>query len=96
MVFRHSQSAPDILLQWQDGSVQTALAVRAATWFSWLSHSDVVSCFCLADAKSLPGISDPFPEIFDPANLLERADGSAKPINVRYFVLHHSQSETVS
>jgi light-harvesting complex I chlorophyll a/b binding protein 1 len=31
-------------------------------------------------AKTLPGISDPFPEIFDPANLLARADGSVRPV----------------
>jgi light-harvesting complex I chlorophyll a/b binding protein 1 len=32
-------------------------------------------------AKTLPGISDPFPEIFDPANLLARADGSVRPVD---------------
>lgn len=31
-------------------------------------------------AKSLPGISDPFPNIFDPLNLLDRAAGSAYPV----------------
>lgn len=33
-----------------------------------------------ADAKTLPGISDPFPDLFDPANLLARADGSVRPV----------------
>jgi len=28
----------------------------------------------------LPGITDPFPEIFDPANLLARADGGVRPV----------------
>lgn len=31
-------------------------------------------------AKTLPGITDPFPEIFDPANMLARADGSVRPV----------------
>lgn len=31
-------------------------------------------------AKTLPGISDPFPDIFDPANLLARAASSTRPI----------------
>lgn len=34
----------------------------------------------LAYAQTLPGITDPFPEIFDPANLLARADGSVRPV----------------
>lgn len=34
----------------------------------------MVDWFCaLADAKTLPGISQPFPDIFDPANLLSNA-----------------------
>ena len=28
---------------------------------------------CRVDAKTLPGITDPFPNIFDPANLLNNA-----------------------
>jgi len=36
--------------------------------------------FLHADAKTLPGISDPFPDLFDPANLLARADGSVRPV----------------
>ena len=28
---------------------------------------------CRADAKTLPGVTDPFPNIFDPANLLSNA-----------------------
>ena len=28
---------------------------------------------CLTDAKTLPGISQPFPEMFDPLNLLNNA-----------------------
>ena len=28
---------------------------------------------CRADAKTLPGVTDPFPNIFDPANLLANA-----------------------
>jgi light-harvesting complex I chlorophyll a/b binding protein 1 len=36
-------------------------------------------CAC-ADAKSLPGISQPFPNIFDPAALLARAASSRQPI----------------
>lgn len=35
----------------------------------------------LADAKSLPGISAPFPQLFDPANLLGNAAGTANGIN---------------
>jgi len=34
----------------------------------------------LAYAETLPGITDPFPDIFDPANLLARADGSVRPV----------------
>lgn len=34
-----------------------------------------------ADAKSLPGISAPFPQLFDPANLLGNAAGQANGIN---------------
>ncbi len=38
-------------------------------------------CVCVcADAKSLPGISQPFPNIFDPAALLARAASSRQPI----------------
>lgn len=33
-----------------------------------------------ADAETLPGITDPFPDIFDPANLLARADGGIRPV----------------
>jgi hypothetical protein len=33
-----------------------------------------------ADAKSLPGVSQPFPNIFDPAALLARAASSRQPI----------------
>lgn len=36
--------------------------------------------FACADAKTLPGITDPFPEMFDPANLLARADGGVRPV----------------
>jgi hypothetical protein len=32
-------------------------------------------------AKTLPGICDPFPNIFDPANLLSRADSAVRPID---------------
>jgi hypothetical protein len=41
------------------------------------------NCMCVsvcADAKSLPGISQPFPNIFDPAALLARAASSRQPI----------------
>jgi len=34
----------------------------------------------LAYAQSLPGITAPFPEMFDPANMLARADGSVRPV----------------
>jgi len=34
----------------------------------------------LAYAESLPGITDPFPDIFDPANLIARADGGVRPV----------------
>jgi Chlorophyll A-B binding protein len=33
-----------------------------------------------ADVKTLPGISAPFENIFDPADLIGRADGSVRPV----------------
>jgi Chlorophyll A-B binding protein len=35
---------------------------------------------CFADVKTLPGISAPFENIFDPADLIGRADGSVRPV----------------
>ncbi len=43
--------------------------LRPLDIFKLLTHS---RC-CLTDAKTLPGISQPFPEIFDPLNLLNSA-----------------------
>ena len=42
----------------------------------------LVVCIALApaDARSLPGVTQPFPNIFDPADLLARAASSPRPI----------------
>ena len=39
-----------------------------------------IAVTCTADAKTLPGISAPFENMFDPANLIGRADGSVRPV----------------
>lgn len=53
-----------------------------------LGESSSISCLycltsyviCFADVKTLPGISAPFENIFDPADLIGRADGSVRPV----------------
>lgn len=46
---------------------------RAASRDSGIRDVSHTSNGCLTDAKTLPGISQPFPEMFDPLNLLNNA-----------------------
>jgi Chlorophyll A-B binding protein len=56
--------------------------VQAAAWTSSISCLYCLTSYviCSADVKTLPGISAPFENIFDPADLIGRADGSVRPV----------------
>jgi len=56
-------------------SARTSIATHATS-----PNPRKVPDSALAYAESLPGITDPFPNIFDPANLLGRADGGVRPV----------------
>lgn len=63
----------------QQKSRRSVLSVRAA--FDPASpDADVINQDVLEYAKTMPGISFPFPNIFDPVNLLERAASSVQPV----------------
>lgn len=63
----------------QQSSRRSVVSVRAVVEKA-APDPAVVPENVLEFAKTLPGVSDPFPNIFDPANLLLRAASSTRPI----------------
>ncbi|CAL5227180.1 g10094 [Coccomyxa viridis] len=77
-VFTHKSfsvnlSSPSKLLHPTRPSRATGVSRSIAPRASTAPDSDVVPGDIIKYAKTLPGISQPFPEIFDPLNLLNNA-----------------------
>ena len=55
--------------------------VRLASPYLMFCYADALQCVChAAVAKTLPGITQPFPNIFDPLNFLGSAGSSNNPV----------------
>lgn len=59
---------------------RTAFVVRAEQQSPFNPNPSKMPDSALEYAKTLPGISAPFENMFDPANLIGRADGSVRPV----------------